>query len=176
MKGHTSSPDIRTARCVIGDRQVFLADLQSIGEEFDIRIICFNADMISGRRHAESAVRFARRSWDAGDAIANTFEMEALLYAAGSRQCNVAFKFGIHEGENHLFVCCEPGGADGAWDALSDLIEYVDAGVFEIMDREKRERLADLFGITPLELESVDSGTTITDLVLERVALLQVLR
>jgi KEOPS complex subunit Cgi121 len=173
---HTHPPDIRAARCRIEDRQAFLARLQSIGREFCTSIILFNADMLAGRRHADSAVRFARRSWAGGSAIANTFEMEALLYAAGSRQCNVAFKFGIHEGENHLFVCCEPGGTDGAWDALSELIEYVDAGAFEIMDQEKRERLANLFGITPLELESVDCSTTITDLVLERVALLQVLR
>jgi KEOPS complex subunit Cgi121 len=176
MNGHTSSPDIRAAQCVIEHRQAFLARLRCIGKEFCTSIILFNADMLSGRRHAESAVRFARRSWDGGSAIANTFEMEALLYAAGSRQCNVGFKFGIHEGENRLFVCCEPGEADGAWDALSDLIEYVDADIFESMDQEKRERLADLFGITSPELESIDSGTTITDLVLERVALLQVLR
>jgi KEOPS complex subunit Cgi121 len=167
---------MRAARCCIEDRQAFLAHLQSIGRDFGISIVCFNADVMAGWHHAEAAVRFARRSWDGGNAIANTFEMEALLYAASSRQCNVAFKFGIHEGENHLFVCCEPGGTEGAWNALSALIEYVDTDIFESMDQEKRERLADLFGITPLELESVDTGTTVTDLVLERVALLQVLR
>jgi KEOPS complex subunit Cgi121 len=167
---------MRAARCCIEDRQTFLAHLQRIGRDFGITIICFNADVMAGRHHAEAAVRFAKRSWVGGCAIANTFEMEALLFAAGSRQCNVAFRFGIHDGENHLFVCCEPGGNDRAWVALSTLVEYVDAENFETMDQEKRERLAGLFGITPLELECVDSGTTITDLVLERVALLQVLR
>jgi KEOPS complex subunit Cgi121 len=101
--------------------------------------------------------------------------MEALLYAAGSRQCTVALKFGIHEGENHLFIWCADGD-DGVWDALSVMVEYCDPEIFETMDQKKRERLIDLFGITPLELESLDAGTTVTDLVLERVALLQVLR
>jgi len=176
MKGHTQPTDIRAARCLIGDKQAFLAHLQCIGRECGTRIICFNADMMAGRRHVESAVCFARRSWEGGGAIANTFEMEVLLYAAGSRQCNVALKFGIHDGENNLYICCEPKGNDNVWIALSALLEYADPEIFETIDQKKKEHLIDLFDITPLELESIDTGTTIIDLVLERVALLQVLR
>ena len=40
--------------------------------------------------------------------ISNSFEMEALLFAAGSRQCLVAALFGIQEGENRIFVCSYP--------------------------------------------------------------------
>jgi KEOPS complex subunit Cgi121 len=167
---------MRAARCCIEGRQAFLAQLQCIGRDFGISIICFNADMMAGRHHAETAVRFARRSWEGGGAIANTFEMEALLYAAGSRQCNVASKFGIHEGENHIYLWCDPSGNDRVWDALSAILEYTDPVIFETIDPVKREHLIELFGITPRELESIDAGTTITDLVLERVALLQVLR
>jgi KEOPS complex subunit Cgi121 len=161
---------------MIEDRQAFLMHLQNFGREFSTHIICFNADMMAGRYHAETAVRFARRSWDGGGAIANTLEMEALLYAAGSRQCNVALKFGIHEGENHLYIWCDPKGDARVWDALSALFEYADPAIFETIDQEKRERLIDLFGITLPELESLDASTTIMDLILERVALLQVLR
>jgi KEOPS complex subunit Cgi121 len=161
---------------MIDDRHTFLERLKSIGREYSTNIICFNADMLAGRVHAELAVRLARRSWMGESAIANTFEMEALLYAAGSRQCNVASRFGINDGENHLFICCNPGGNERVWAALSPFLEYVDTERFEITDQNKRERLIDLFSITPLELGSLDTGTTITDLILERVALLQVLR
>lgn len=176
MKEDLLSCEIRAAQCIIRDREEFLEGLQSIGRKFNSRIICFNADAMAGRRHAESAVRFARRSWERGCAIANTFEMEALLYAAGSRQCNVASEFGIHVGKNHLYICCDPHENGGVWIALSSLLEYQDIEKFEFVDQKKTERLINLFHISPRELESMDTGTTITDLVLERVALLQVLR
>jgi KEOPS complex subunit Cgi121 len=161
---------------MIEDRQAFLARLQGISREFGTSIICFNADMMADRQHAGSAVHFARRSWEEGRAIANTFEMEALLYAAGSRQCNVALKFGIHEGENHLYIWCDPERGERAWNSLSTLLEFTDPGIYETMDEKKQSRLIDLFGITPMELGSLGTGTSITDLILERVALLQVLR
>jgi KEOPS complex subunit Cgi121 len=176
MKEDPQPGEIHAARCTIRDRQAFLAHLQDIGREFSTCIICFNADMMAGRYHAITAVRLARRSWEAGCAIANTLEMEALLYAAGSRQCNVALRFGIHDGENHLYVLCDPEGNTGMWDALSALIEYCDPEIYETVDQKKKERLIDLFGITTMELETLDVSATLADLVLERVALLQVLR
>jgi len=167
--------EVRAARCTIRDTQAFLARLRDLGREFSTSIICFNAEMMAGRSHATTAVRFARRSWEAGSAIANTLEMEALLYAAGSRQCNVALRFGIHEGENQLYIWYADGNM-GLWDALSALVEFCNPEIYETMDPNKRERLIELFGITSLELETLDAGATLTDLVLERVALLQVLR
>jgi len=168
--------EIRAARCIINDRYAFLERLQSVCRESGTHIICFNADMLAGRKHAERAVCYARRSWYGGTAISNTFEMEALLYAAGSRQCNIASQFGIRDGENHLYVCCYPGGNRIVWDALSLFLEFVDSGSYELIDRHKQERLIDLFGITTLEMDSLDGRNTISDLILERVALLQVLR
>ena len=57
-----------------------------------------------------AAVAQAARAFQEGTNISNTLEMEALLYAAGSRQCNIASSFGIHEGENRIYLCCSPGG------------------------------------------------------------------
>jgi len=176
MKENSHAYEIRAARCMIEDRQAFLEGLQGISREYGTRIVCFNTDMMAGRQHAISAIHFARRSWEEGSAIANTFEMEALLYAAGSRQCNVALKFGIHEGDYNLYIWCDPDGDDRAWAALSTLLEYTDPGIYEAIDEKKRAHLIDLFGITTLELESLDAGISIMDLILERVALLQVLR
>ena len=60
-------------------------------------------------------------------------------------------KFGIHEGDNTLYICCEPNGNDTLWTALSDLFDYADPEMFETIDKKKKERLIDLFGVTSLE-------------------------
>ena len=71
----------------------------------NIYIICLNADCIAGYPHIESAVFHARRSWFEDKPIANSFEMEVLLYTAARRQCNEIGEFGLHKGNNDLFVC-----------------------------------------------------------------------
>jgi len=97
--------------------------------------------------------------------------MEALLYAAGTRQCSVAVSFGLHEGKNNLYICCCPTPM-GIWDQLSDILEfYGDPG--DDISSEKSAKLADLFGISPEELAAAGRDR-IRDLVLERVALLNV--
>ena len=60
MKEDPQPGEIHAARCMIEDRQAFLAYLQDIGREFSTCIICFNADMMAGRYHAITAVRLAR--------------------------------------------------------------------------------------------------------------------
>ena len=175
MDPGTCMVEIRAARCTIEDKPGFLLRLKVCAERFDTHIICFNADMLAGRRHAEAAVRHAIRSFEAGVAISNTLEMEALLYAAGSRQCNVAASFGIREGENRLWVCCYPTHEE-VWDALEPVMQFQDGSGWDIIDRRKQELLMPVFGITKEELDSLDHTDRFTDLVLERVALLEVIR
>jgi KEOPS complex subunit Cgi121 len=167
--------EIRAALCSIDDKPRFLLRLKAIAQRFKTHIICFNADMLAGRRHAESAVLLAVSSFESGDTISNTLEMEALLYASGSRQCNVAASFGIHAGENRLWVCCYPS-SDRVWDALTPVLQYYNANAWDGIDLKKREYLMKLYEITPKELETLDRGDRFADLVLERVALLNVMR
>jgi KEOPS complex subunit Cgi121 len=99
--------------------------------------------------------------------------MEALLYASGNRQCSAAERFGIHEGENRAYVClCPP--IEAALRDLSGIMEFVDED-WETLPGEKQVRLAEVFGITPGELAATGPGR-LRDLVLERVALLEVYR
>jgi KEOPS complex subunit Cgi121 len=165
--------EVRTATFRVSGCSRFLGDLRKIASAHATRIICFNADMMAGGAHVEAAVEKALRAVRAGTAISSSLEMEALLYASGSRQCSVAERFGIHEGENRAYVClCPP--ADAAFRDLSLFMEFVDED-WEILSKEKRERLGEAFGITPAELKA--SGTDrFRDLVLERVALLEVYR
>jgi len=175
MNGDTTTYEIRAALCSIDDKRRFLLILKTIAQQFKTHIICFNADMLAGRKHAESAVLHAVRSFQEGNAISNTLEMEALLYAAGSRQCNIAASFGLHEGENRLWVGCYPSGVE-IWNALTTVLYVQEEDFREDLDQKKREKLMKIFEITPEELGSLDNKDRIADLVLERVALLDVLR
>jgi len=158
---------------IVNDRSEFLGTLQSIGRKHSTHIICFNADNIAGSRHAEAAIHYAQRSFFSGKPISNSFEMEALLFAAGTRQCNIAALFGIHENENVVFVCSCPVNGN-VWEELSHHMHFVNEAWDEITP-EKEERLKSFFSITREELALVGSER-IVDLVLERIALLEVYR
>jgi KEOPS complex subunit Cgi121 len=132
--------------------------------------------MVAGTDHVRAAVDHAVRSFREGNAISNTLEMEALLYAAGSRQCNIGASFGIHEGENRLWVCCLPDSREEVFTALEPVMQFVSGDSWNGIDQEKEERLMKLFDITQEELQTQQDRSRIIDLVLERVALLDVLR
>lgn len=166
--------DIRPARCTVDDPAVFLQDLRAVAAEKDTHIVCFNADMIAGRVHAAAAIAHAVRALEEGDPISNTLEMEALLFAAGSRQCTIAASFGIHPGENRLYICCYPARPE-IWTVLEGLFYGIQDG-WDTIDTEKQGRLMEIFAISPEELAAAGGDGRIVDLVLERVALLQVMR
>jgi KEOPS complex subunit Cgi121 len=169
-----ATSDIRAARCTIRDPAAFLQDLRAVAADHETRIICFNADMIAGRVHAAAAVARAVRAFDEGVSISNTLEMESLLFAAGSRQCDTAASFGIHKGENRLYICCYPERA-GVWAALEPLFCFVRES-WDTIDPEKQKLLMETFAISPGEIAAAGGDRRIVDLVLERVALLQVMR
>jgi len=79
--------EIRKARMTIEDRSEFLRIIQGIARKYSIHIVCFDAEKMAGRDHAKAAIYHAQRSFFSGKPISNSFEMEALLFAAGSRQC-----------------------------------------------------------------------------------------
>ena len=165
--------EIRAAIATITDRAAFLQNIQTIANAHNTHIICFNADMLAGTRHAHTALCHAVRSYTKGTMVSNTLEMEALLFAAGSRQCSLAAPFGIHAGENHLYVCCYPN-SDTVWDALAPIIRVVD-DAWSCIDSQKQAYLMDLFTITHEELTTTNDDC-LTDLILERIALLEVYR
>jgi KEOPS complex subunit Cgi121 len=164
--------EIRYATVMVDDPDAVLAAVRWIAHETGTRIVFFDADRIAGRAHAVSALEHAARSLERGEPIARTFEMEALLYAAGTRQTRIGRTFGLHEGENRCWIAVTPPN-DRAWTLLLGLVR------FEQEPRglvpEHRRRLCALFGITPAELETVGEDR-LAELVLERVALLDAYR
>jgi KEOPS complex subunit Cgi121 len=165
--------EIRQARMTIDDRDAFLRMIQEIARLYSIHIVCFNADKMAGRDHADAALQQAQRSFFSGKPISNSFEMEALLFASGSRQCQVAALFGIQEGENTMFVCSYPVN-ENVWRDLSPHMHFVDE-TCDGMTPDKEARLVSLFSITQEELDVVGRDR-IKDLIIERIALLYVNR
>ncbi len=165
--------DIRQAVFCTEDPARFVRELRRIAQTFGVSIVSFDAEKMAGRAHVEAALWHARRSCSRGASIANSFEMEALLYAAGTRQCALASEFGVHAGQNRAYIAiCPPSPPAAA--ALQELVDMVEED-WETLSSEKSVRLADLFGITLQELE-VAGPDRIPELVLERVALLDVLK
>jgi KEOPS complex subunit Cgi121 len=166
--------EIHTAIIRVTGCARFLGQLRETAAARGTRIICFNADLMAGRAHVEAALVRALRAVRAGTAISSSLEMEALLYASGNRQCSIAERFGLHEGENRAYVClCPPRPA--ACRDLSGLMEFVEED-WEILSGEKRERLKEAFGISREELSAAGGDDRLRELVLERVALLEVYR
>ena len=101
--------------CSVGRAELSVKDIaeclkavKKVADAENVYIICLNADCIAGYGHIESAVFHAKRSWYEDKPIANSFEMEVLLYTGARRQCNDIGEFGLHKGNNNLFVCvCE---------------------------------------------------------------------
>lgn len=171
MSGRTC--DIRKVTGRIDDVEGFLAQVRKVAEDHAVSIVLLDADSLVGAAHVRSALCHAFRAWREMTRISNSLEMEVLLYAAGSRQCSVAMRFGVHQGWNRMYLCiCPPDHR--AWERLQTVVSEVQED-WELIDDEKSARLAELFSITKEEI-AVVGRDRLQDLVLERVALLEVNR
>jgi len=166
--------EIRTAIVNIPDMERFLKKLRMVMQARKVTIVCFNARNMAGMHHAEAALSHALRSFSHGDPIAKTLEMEALLYAAGTRQCSEAIELGVNIGENRAYVCCCPPCPE-AWRDLEPLMQFVDYDEGGL-DPGQISRLLRIFSITDAELAAAGGMERLQDLVVERVALLDAYR
>jgi KEOPS complex subunit Cgi121 len=149
----------------------FLTWLRDVSNRNGVSIVCFNADLMAGKPHVISAMLHALRAMRNGTCISSSFEIEALLYASGSRQCQEGVKFGVRQGMNRCYLCVYPVNPQ-VWPELSGEMTF-SSDDWEPITDEKMEVLVPLFGITNKEVE-VTGKNRIRDLVLERVALLDV--
>lgn len=160
-------------RADIGEPEEFLRNVRMIASCYGVSVILFDASMMAGIAHVRSSLFHALRALREERTISNSLEMEALLYACGSRQCQHAVRFGIHAGRNDAYLCICPG-RDAAVVELLKFGEVCDED-WEVLEPEKIERLREIFGITGEEVEVVGISR-LAELVLERVALLEVYR
>ncbi len=164
--------EVRMGRMEIVSVSGHLAELRRAADQAGVRIICMNAEMMSGRRHAEEAIRQALRAEEEGSMTARSLEMEVLLYASGQRQTSIAMGFGLHEGGMLAWIgMVHP--SEEAWTMIGDLIRpcpdenEVPAGRIPTLQK--------LYSITDEEIGTV-GRERIADLVIERTALLNILK
>jgi KEOPS complex subunit Cgi121 len=156
----------RTA--VVEDTDDFLAQLADVRDEHGVVAQAFDARYVVSRLHVEEAVKKARRSFNRGENVADSLSMEVLLYAAGTRQIDVATRMGLRPGEHDAVFVVEGEGVDDAVEAVRDLTYEPDEFTYG-----DEVRLLDFFGLTDEELGAV-GRERLEHLVLERVALLDV--
>lgn len=152
----------------IEDLDGFLGELDEIAERHGVVVQGFDARYLASQRHVREAVRKAERAFGLGENVADDLGMEAMLYAAGTRQIDVATEVGLKmDGHPGVFVVV---GSGDVGEAADDLRGLVGEGEVEYGDKET---LMDFYGVTEEEIAAVGGGK-LELLVLERVALLDV--
>lgn len=157
---------IYEAKAAVSDTAAVLAQVNAIAKKTASTIVLFDAEKVAGPNHIRSAVLHAERSCACGKPVARTRAMEILLYASAQRQCALAPRFGLHAGENVLFVVILGGDAAAARELLNEIVLPEEHGV-----RASRTVLMEEFGITEEELAVVGEDR-IGELVIERVTLM----
>ena len=141
-----------------------IAQINDAADKADSTVVLFDADKIAGFAHIESAVAHAKRSFAEGKQIARSLSMEILVYASGQRQCSLASKFGLHDGENKVYVLILDGDEEKAAALVREIVSECEPFA------PNEERLKAEFGITDAEMEAAGENR-IEELVIERVAL-----
>ncbi len=141
-----------------------IARVNAAADQTNSTIVLFDAEKIAGFSHIEAAVSHAKRSFAEGKQIARSLSMEILVYVSGQRQCSLASKFGLHEGENKVYVLILDGDEAEAKHLLGDVVlECEPFSLNEVVLKAE-------FGITDEEIEAAGSDK-IEELVIERVAM-----
>jgi KEOPS complex subunit Cgi121 len=166
--------EIHQVRFHVSDKEEFLQKLRTLGKKNQCTIICFNQHTMAGIEHVKTALQFALRSFSSKSPISRSIEVEALLYAAGTRQTGFISSFGIQTGENECYLCILPP-KEKLQMVLAECMKFVDTEMWENLSLKKRNDLKKIFGITETEIK-VTGKDRIVDLVLERVALLNINR
>lgn len=187
----------------VDDLGAFLERLDRIAETHGCTVQAFDARYVVGPEYLRRAVELADRAIERGETVARERGVEILLYAAGRRQIDRALTMGIEEGELPMVVLVdEPSssvraaldsaptaagadeesatgtGEETATGAESDAESSAATAVAELLTPAATlgtydpERVCSFFEISDVEREVVAGD--LTDLVLERVALLDV--
>ncbi|EJN59959.1 KEOPS complex subunit Cgi121 [Halogranum rubrum] len=151
----------------VGD---FVARIGDIADEAGVTVQVFDARYVVSRRHLERAVELADRAIERGENVARDRAVEILCYVAGRRQIDRALTLGVDEGRTPVVALVDGDDAEAEADAETALRELLDPA--ETLDDYDDELVRDYFEIQETELAA--TAGSVEDLVLERVALLDV--
>jgi KEOPS complex subunit Cgi121 len=97
--------EMKTFGCtgVIKDVNDLIERVNTFAELNDIEVQLFDARLIFGSEHLQSAFEHAKRSFQKGESATHSFGMELLFYASGERQITKAIKkMGIKKDVNSI--------------------------------------------------------------------------
>ncbi|WP_406658169.1 KEOPS complex subunit Cgi121 [Methanolobus sp. ZRKC2] len=158
----------------IGNVPEFLARLSLISSDNGTIIQAMDVGKVAGEKHIMFAVEKALRAINNNCNAAKDPGIEIMRYASGKRQIGEAFSMGVHEGEMDLvFVIL--GDSENISISMSALEKLVSRNNSIDYSAEKKEAILSQFDITSKEIDAVGEEM-IPDLVLERVALVDVLK
>jgi KEOPS complex subunit Cgi121 len=162
-------------RTNIDDVDAFVAHLGEIETTYDTTVQAFDARYVVDRVHLERALTLADRAIERGENVARERSVEILLYAAGRRQIDQALELGVSEGETPTVVLVDGGDERAAADAIRSILEPDSESESEsesLLGAYDEERVRTYFDIGEREIAATDA--TLSDLVCERVALLDI--
>ena len=154
------------------DVDAFVERLSAVGESHGVTVQAFDARYVVSRAHLERAVELADRALERGENVARDRGVEILLYAAGRRQIDRALTLGVSPGTQLVVVLVDSTADDetAERDAATAVAEVVTTE--GTLGRVDEERVRTYFDVSDRELAAV--AGTLEDVVLERVALLDV--
>jgi KEOPS complex subunit Cgi121 len=152
----------------------FLGQISSIASANSTAIQAMDAGKIAGEKHVRFAAQKALRAIQENYNAAKDPGIEIMRYASGKRQIEEAFSMGVHEGEMDL-VFVIMGDAEGVNRSIESLKGMVSEKDVIGYSSRKRDSIISQFDITEKEIEATGEGM-IPDLVIERVALVDVLK
>jgi len=159
-------------RPIICDRNEFVLALRKLQAQAGCTIQAMDADNIVSERHLTFAAEKAMRAFSEGRNIAKDLGVEILRYASGERQIERALTIGLTACTERVVILIIPGqsGLMPEDSELSSIIDIDDRGC-----SFKAEAVKTTFNISEDELWAAGKAR-ITDLVLERVALVDTYR
>jgi len=159
----------------ISDLEDFLRKIRDFEREKNVKIQCFNSDMIYGKKHLISASEKAIRSFENKSNSTDSIQMEILLYASGEKQLKHAIpKMGIKKGNSNITILIIYEKNKDIKIIVKEIIDYLNLkrnddllnGDIDVLKR---------FGFKKSEIETV-SKNKYEDLILEKVAMVDIIK
>ncbi|WP_406660794.1 KEOPS complex subunit Cgi121 [Methanolobus sp. ZRKC3] len=162
------------AHASIDNLSVFLKQLASLSAQNGTIIQAMDAAKIAGEAHVLFAVEKALRAKECNCNAAKDIGVEIMRYASGKRQIEGAFSMGVHEGDMDV-VLVVLGDRDGIKNSVAAIKNIVRESPVVAYSVSKKDPILAQFNITEGELGAVGEEM-IPDLVMERVALVDILK
>ena len=145
-----------------------LSQITELNNEYSCIVQVFDARYIAGKSHLKHAIEYSQRSIDNETSIANSHQIEFLLYASGRRQINRAMEMGMSPNTTDIIIAIEGEDAEYVSSVLKLKIELK-----KVLNPFKNKHIiCSFFGIPDTELDM--HSTDLESLVIERVVLLSI--